>query len=292
MKDKKEYKINKSFLSSGKDLKLANKIYVKHPTVQEILDIDDSIYSSKIYWNMVALLTCDPYDNMVMLDDIGLDYEECDSFDVFCIQWDNFYKKYNENKEMFDKLNFHPIDQIKQALCFFLGNHDFDISIIENVVDNKTIKDKVLTDRNLIYNDESVGATCSYMIDRHMFNYLSEFISCINVIDKSQRINPADKNAKRILIEDKRDEIERLKHNQNLDENSLDDYIGKTMDGISWGGNGGINVFNVKQLKIYDLFTGFNIINRKNHSDHVLNGVYFGTVNPKDLKENEIDWVK
>ena len=70
-----KYKINKGFLSSGKDLKLDENVVVKHPTIEEIENIDDTIYSIEHYWQLANLLMCDPYENMVVLDDLGINYQ-------------------------------------------------------------------------------------------------------------------------------------------------------------------------------------------------------------------------
>ena len=278
-----KYKINKGFLSSGKDLKLDENVIVKHPTIEEIENIDDTIYSIEHYWQLANLLMCDPYENMVVLDDLGINYQEVDYFDVFLYKWKKNIEDYNRNKEYFDEVNIHPNDYIKLAMTFFLGKHNFDVQTV-NYLNEKQL---CIIDLDKIKNNE-----IDYCINRDMFNFIANFIIEINNIPREDRINPANEMTRQMLIEDARDEIKRRMRNQdNNSGKTIGDYIGEIKNGLCFAGNGGVSIFNVNQLKIYQLFTGFNTIVSKNHSDHILNGIYFGTVDLKKINKKELDWV-
>ena len=80
--------IPKSFLQSGNNLPITSSISFKHPTIQDIIDIDKErfgLYSEDIYYSMVNVFLTDPYDYMVFLDDKGIDYETVTPFEVFCL---------------------------------------------------------------------------------------------------------------------------------------------------------------------------------------------------------------
>ena len=80
--------ISRATLMSGQNLPVTNKISVKHPTVNEILcSTKEHINGDFSYWKYVSLMVSDPYDSMVWLDDIGLDYESVSAFDVFILRW-------------------------------------------------------------------------------------------------------------------------------------------------------------------------------------------------------------
>lgn len=267
--------INDSFLSSGNDLVLDN-IIIKHPTVGEILNLNNGILSVRKYFQMVSLLICDPYDKMVDLDDNGINYQNVDNFDVFVFQWSNAISQYEEFNDDIKQI-YNPLLPIKEALCFFLGNHNFDIRKIDN--------DLCLVDLDSVKNN-----VCHYCITREVYNIFSEFLNSINDINHSERINPNDESTRRMLIEDMRDELNRKSRNQNDDNKIIDNYIGNMINKVSFGGNGGINIFNVNNLKIYQLISAYKTIMKKYNADHLYNGIYAGTINTKSISEKDLNW--
>ena len=267
--------INTSFLSSGKDL-IFDNIVIKHPSVGEILALNNGILASRQYWQMVSLLTCDPYDKMVDLDDKGIDYQKVDNFDVFVFQWNNALLKYAESDDEIKKI-YNPLLSIQEALCFFFGVHKFDLVKVGNdlcIVDLDSIKNNM----------------CGYCITREVYNIFAEFLNAINDVDHSDRINPNNDSTKRMLIEDMRDELKRKSRIKNDELHKLDNYIGEMMNKVSFGGNGGVNIFNVNNLKIYQLISAYKVVMNKYKADHLLNGIYAGTVDAKSINEKELNW--
>ena len=93
--DKKDL-IPKSFLQSGNNLPITTSISFKHPIIQDIIDIDKEhfgLYSENIYYSMINVFLTDPYDYMVFLDDKGIDYETVNSFDVFCLLFNDYIER-------------------------------------------------------------------------------------------------------------------------------------------------------------------------------------------------------
>jgi hypothetical protein len=283
MKDNNK-KFSESFLFSGKKLKLADGIYVNHPIIEDILNYSNDEHGFDNYCNGINVLVCDPYDYMVMLDDMGIDYEDADNFDVFCILWNKCFENYEKNKELFDLLNAHPIDYVKKALTFFLGKHNFNMSSMLFQSNGKTVKDKILVDADLIHKDKHGKDVCDYVITRYMFNNMSEFISEINGIDKSEQIHPQNQSYKKMLIEDMRDELKKTKKKHN--DMDYSNYMGKVMEAVCGCGNGGITVFNINQVHIYQLLIGFSKFIKKNNVDHLMNGQY----DLSKISKKELDW--
>ena len=62
-------KFSKALLMSGNDYKLTSSITLHHPTIKDILSINNSPSPDDMYWIYVQILLADPYANMVMLDD-------------------------------------------------------------------------------------------------------------------------------------------------------------------------------------------------------------------------------
>ena len=95
-RDKEKELIPKSFLQSGNNLPITTSISFKHPIIQDIIDIEKEhfgLYSEDIYYSMVNVFLTDPYDYMVFLDDKGIDYETVNSFDVFCLLFNDYIER-------------------------------------------------------------------------------------------------------------------------------------------------------------------------------------------------------
>lgn len=264
-------RLSRAFLEKGEDLKLSNKLFVHHPSIEDIVSLGNGILCDEVYWGYVFNLLNDPYDNMVWLDDKGIDYEKVSPFDVFVMRWNNAVEDYKKNKQRYDIFKINPLENIKAALSFFLGKHDFDIGSYEN-------GECILYDKNDV----------SVQINREAFNYISAFIQAINGINRADKIIPADESAKQILIEDMRSEYKKKLKKKNDEDN---DYIGNMIAEVVHGGNGGVTSLNVGQFKIFQIYSGLTIERRKFHSNHILNGVYQGTVSFKDINKQELNWV-
>lgn len=267
-------KFSKAFLMSGKDYKLTSNITLHHPTIDEILSIDHSPFSDSLYYLYVQTLLADPYSNMVMLDDLGKNYMEVSPYEVFAIQWDNCMSNYSKNKELYTSYNINPLDNICNALKFF---------ICEKPNFNKGM-----------YED---GSVCFYDINNHncqinkeIFEYIYEWVKGINKIEFSDQIKPSDENARKILIEDMRNEIKKSKRRKKK-KNDDGEHLGNILSAVCFCGNGSISPFNLNNAKIYWINEALSISNKKNKADHILNGIYQGTINSKEINKNDIDWV-
>lgn len=268
-------KFSKAFLMSGKDYELTSSITLHHPTIKEVLSINKSVSPDDMYWLYVQILLADPYENMVMLDDMGKNYLEVSPYEVFILQWDSCVKNYQENKTAYDSYGMNPIDDILNALQFFMNKkHCFKKGNYE--------------DGTVFFYDVD-DQSCQ--INKDIFEYIYEWVKSINNIDYSDRIKPADENARRVLIEDMRDEIKKRKRRKRKSENNAD-YFGNLMSAVSFCGNGSITPYNINDCKMYWLNESLSINNRKTHADHILDGIYHGTISSKDINKKELDWIK
>lgn len=276
MKDK--IHIKKSFLQSGKDLQITKSLKVKHPTIQEVLDIDNEGYgynSENIYYSWVSIFICDPYDYMVYLDDKKMDYEKVEPFDLFIMLYQDMLKKYEEN--------FRPImsdDEYENAILnnpyfkafkFFINKEYFIIAKDEN--------DK------LVIGDVD---TQTVIIDNETFAYISEFIKQINGIYEGERINPEDDFAKQILIEDERERLKKIA--KKPPEEKENNRLGNLLSAITWASNGGITPFNRNNLHIYDLVDGVQRTDKLLNYNHTITGVYSGCVDKDKIDMQKLSW--
>lgn len=260
---------------SGADFPLTQGLTLHHPTVGEVLSIGGSPEPDRIYWEYVQLLLSDPYANMVMLDDMGKNYLDTSPYEVFVMQWDIRKDEYARNREAYDAHGMNPLRDIMDALRFFTaGTHSFEKGA---------------------YGD---GSVCFYdtgnpscQINEEVFCCLHEWVRSLCRIDYSRRIKPADENARRVLIEDMRDEIRKARKRKKK-EGDGEDYFGGVMSAVSFCGNGSVTPYNIRDCKLYWLNEALSISTRKDNAWHLLDGIYHGTLSPKDIDRKEIDWVK
>lgn len=267
---------SKAFLMSGNNFELAPSITLRHPTVGDVLSISKSPRPDDLYWAYIQLLLADPYTNMVMLDDMGKNYLETSPYDVFALQWDNYAADYEQNKDLYSAYGLNPLDNILNALQFF-------------IVEKHCFRKGVYADGNVCFYDADDN---SCQINKDIFECICEWVKSVNKVDYSNRINPADENARRVLIEDARDKIKKTKKKRKKQEDDDPDYFGSIMSAVSFCGNGAITPFNIQDCKIYWLNEALSIDNKKNHTEHILDGIYHGTISSKDINKKELDWLK
>jgi hypothetical protein len=270
--------IPKSFLSSGKDYQITKSLKVKHPTVQEVLDIDkdyNGLYSEDMYYSFVSVFMCDPYDYMVYLDDKGIDYEKISKFDLFVLLYNDIIERYEKEKK--EKLSIEDYEELFynniyfRAFRFFLGKDYFIIAKDEN---GKTVVGD--------FDDRTV------MIDEEIFSLISEFIKEMNGIHFEDRINPDDDFAKQILIEDERKRIKKLEKKKPDEKHG--GRLGNLLSAITWASNGGITPFNRNKLHMYDLVEGISRTDKLLNFNHTMTGLYSGCIDKKDINMQKISW--
>ena len=82
-------KFSKGYMMSGRNFKLTDSITLHHPNLNDIYDINNGYMSEQLYWSYVSALMCDPYTNMVMLDDMGRNFMTTTPFEVLILTLTN-----------------------------------------------------------------------------------------------------------------------------------------------------------------------------------------------------------
>lgn len=154
----------------AKSIPINDYITVNIPTVGEILDDEDS------YFAMVTILTAQPIDLMVQLDDIGVDFSTINDYELFLI--------------MFDALR-----QADTSLIF----GDLDLSPFHTAINQQN--------GNVILINELNGI----VIDRAIYSQIGDALRKINHFEKDTR-KPANGEAKKFMIERARRKMKRDKN--------------------------------------------------------------------------------
>ena len=265
--------ISKVFMLSGRDFSLLQNVKVHHPTIPEILNINDGILCEELYWMYVSTIMSDPYDYMVMLDDMGIDYEKSNAFEVFTHRWTNAHMEYIKNRVEYDKQGTSPLDIYKESLAFFFGTgRDFQLLHHKGqmfIIDN---------------NDDE------WILNKEAFCVAMEFIVKINCIEGEEHIKPATPAHKKILIEDKRME-EKKRARKPLKKQEKIERIGDALATVFAGGAGAITPENYQKVHIYQLLSSAHAIQMQMVVQARLNGIYTGMLKADKISDKELRWV-
>lgn len=156
-------------------------ISVRIPTVREIID------NKTDYYTCVSLIISTPFDMMVQLDDIGIDFTTINEWDLFCILFKDL-----QNRD----------------LSLIFGELDF--ADFQLAVNNQN--------GNIVLLNSKTGA----VIDRAVHGQICNFLRQLLHIEKNDK-RPANEEAKRYLIDLNRRKQKRRKKNK--EDSQLEEYI-------------------------------------------------------------------
>lgn len=161
--------------------KINDYITVKIPTVGEIIENEDKYYES------ISLIVSTPYDMMVQLDDVGIDFTKITDWDLFCLLFKNL-----QSRDM--------------SLIF----GDISLNDFETAVNKQN--------GNIILLNRKTGA----IIDKAIHDKICRFLRQILCIEKNTK-KPANEESKKYMIERAR---RRQKHRKQKSEQSqLESFI-------------------------------------------------------------------
>lgn len=157
-------------LITRKDYRVNDYVSVHIPTLQEVFD-----FGSREYMGLVSTLVATPYESMVMLDDMGVDFTEVDEWFVFTVMFLYYAKKYRKIEIIFG---------------------DLDLSLFQKAVNKETGED-------ILYDFEH-----GYIIDRLAQEQISKVLRESLQFEKHDKI-PGNATTKRYLIERERRKLRR-----------------------------------------------------------------------------------
>lgn len=163
------------------EVKINDYISVKIPTVGEVIDHEESYYAA------ISVLTATPYDVMVQLDDLGIDFSTVDDFDTFMILFPAL--RSGDTSLVFGELNLSRFVP--------MVNPQNDTVVLRDVVS---------------------GAT----IDRSVYTLIASALRKIHHLKRTNK-KPGNEEAKKYMIERARKKMRRRKTRD--DESQLEDLI-------------------------------------------------------------------
>ena len=153
---------NKKCLLNATSVEIVPNLFLRIPTVGEILEDEDK------YYGIVSSLTATPFQYMVQLDDMGIDYTQITDYQLFMML-------------------FPMYAQSDLSLIFGdLDTSDFNVYINQD------------DDSQVIYSPSN-----NIIIDELVYNDLSDMMRKINLFEKVKS-KPGNESARKYLLEKER----------------------------------------------------------------------------------------
>lgn len=238
--------IQKPNLLKVNEYKVNDKISVHVPTVDEIFDFGD-----QKYYSIVQSLVSTPFDLMVELDDIGIDYETITNYQMFMLMMESIAVSEEDTSILFGGLNLKNFREM----------------------DNSKNGERVLWDKQ---NDIIIDQ----MIALEICNAIRKIHFWDATLDRA-----GNAEAKRYLIERNR------KAKQRLAKKPYKSFLENMIISLVNTEEFPYNYETVMELSVYKLNASWRQINKKKHWEQTMNGVYFGTVDMNKIDIEKISWL-
>lgn len=259
----------------GSDIPITNKIIVKQPTINQIIE-----FGEKRYFTAIHCLTGVGADFKWQLwDYFGIDYTTIDDFELFKkMIWELLSSKkhiYNELMNNRDKYEERLKNITEEELTEMLVNP---LSLVLNIdlADFKEYEsDK--SPETILYDEEH-----DITIDRFIYTRIVDAVRKIHYLKRNNEM-PANEITKMDLIEDARDEA-RI-DSQKSYKSALKPLISALA--IKTGQLGSDSIWNTK---INMFFDAIKRINKIQDAELLLQGAYSGFASLKDVDKDRLDW--
>ena len=237
---------NTPSLLFSNEYKVNDLVSVHVPSIREIYE-----YGEMNYYNVCQLLTSMPYDLMVQLDDIGVDYEDVSEYELFLILLESFIISQTDISIVL------KIDGIEE--------------LVEGI--NEETQERVLMNKD--------GRV---VIDRLIQLDIAEGIRKIHFWEKNER-KAGNQEAKEYILQRRRMKMMRAKNRKHP--SYLDETIIKMVNTEEFK----YDYDSVLDLSIYKLNASLRQIPKKRDWDHLMNGAYAGTVDMGKINVEKSHWL-
>jgi hypothetical protein len=259
----------------GSDIPITNKIVVKQPTINQIIE-----FGEKRYFTAIHCLTGVGADFKWQLwDYFGIDYTTIDDFELFKkMIWELLSSKkhiYNELMNNRDKYEEQLKNITEEELAEMLVNP---LSLVLNIdlADFKEYEsDK--SPETILYDEEH-----DITIDRFVYIRIVDAVRKIHCLKRNNEM-PANEITKMDLIEDARDEARM--DSQKPYKSALKPLISALA--VKTGQLGSDSIWNTK---INMFFDAIKRINKIKDAELLLQGAYSGFASLKDVDKDRLDW--
>lgn len=226
--------------------RINDKISVRVPLVGEVLDDEDN------YSRIVAHLVSTPYDMMVQLDDIGIDFTKIDDFDLFLLMFKGLQEI--DSSIFFGDLDLHN---------YYPAQSEVDGELLLLNVEDNTVIDRAI--------HAQIADTVRHMLD----------------VKRNEK-HPGNEDARLYMIKKARKEQKsRLRKQKKGDFTQLERYVISLVNSAEFS----YTYETVRDLTLTQFFTSLKQIEHKVHFDNTMFGYMMGNVKLEDIKLNDRTWI-
>ncbi|MWV44970.1 hypothetical protein GRF59_15210 [Paenibacillus sp. HJL G12] len=142
------------------------------------------------------------------------------------------------------------------------------------------------TECSLEQDDYSISITIGDKghLDHSNFDEFQEMISTAHNIRPSNEaeFKPGNSKAQEMVDMILKNRKKQPKPKEKMDLHSI-------ISGLAWKSNG-LNILNVFDLSIYQIYNGLQVTDNIDNYHHTLNGIYAGTIETKNIKISDLHW--
>lgn len=256
-------------------IQITPDIFIRIPTVGEILD-DETLYN-----NITYILSSTPFQQMVQLDDMGIDYTEITEWDLFAQNIQIYSYTLLKYKEKLNELNENDNEYLilKDAYDSLIKSFQFVFGDLQ--IEGFDLYHDSTIDEDILYNKET-----NVRIDRLTYIEIANTIRKINGYEYVKS-KPGNETAKKYLIEKERKRLKRAAKKPY--ESSLEKMVIALVNTSEFP----YNYETCMDLSIYKFNQSFKQIQHKITFDNTMIGVYAGTVSTKDMHDKSVlSWIQ
>lgn len=232
-------------LTFGLDYQLTENLIIHQPTLYEIRK-----YGIEKYIRDMLTLTSRPYDNMVLLYDLGLDYRKIDEF-IFFTQMVMPLMDSKLSRLLFGDLSFN------------------DYILIPN-------QKKEL----MLYN----GITCD-TVDKNTYSEVMKFLRRMCFFSEDLKYNVANDITYEFIVKRERRRLKKLSTLPHKEYTLLNDMASY----LVWCSNGSYDFNTVQNLTWYQLYEGIKRTQADQHFAAINQGILNGTVDSSKINYENIE---
>lgn len=240
---------NRSLLNR-KSIQITDDLILRIPTVGEILDRESE------YFSLISIMTSTPFQYMVQLDDLGIDYTTITDYEMFCLLF--------------------PVYAQQDTSIIFGDVYLKDIALYHN---NST-------DLDVLYSPAS-----GIQIDELVYYNMAKVMRQVNCI-KYERKKPGNEHGKQYLLEKERrhlQNIQRIKRKKGFEQSEFE----KIVIALTNNENFKYDYDSVQNLSIYNFYQSFKQVQHGINFNNVMRGVYAGTIDTNKLQDRTVlFWIK
>ncbi len=237
------------YIISGRNFKINNYITVYDPELEEI-----ELFGETDYWYLLHLLTRKPYDIAVELDDMGIDYQKVDEYDLF-----------------YTVANKIPVE----LSCILLGRLD-----LTKYEQRKNQENGQL----ILYNREN-----GTVIDRVLYYQMLQYLRYIHFISNKIEYDVGNGMAKKFFLDRMRRKKKKRLKDLELGREKQESQLYIMSSYLINNQNFKYNYDTIKKIKLSQLYESFYRILHDYNISNINTGIYSGVIDRTKLKSEDID---